>query len=362
MLPLLCLPDASAPRDLVVARRAYAGVVLRLLGAARGEAARTVLTRIGQISRRAPDVVVELVCEPMVAVLAHCGRLDAALRQLAAEMAWRRLLPDPVTFVAAEAWSVCSPERGERHTFAAGARVTFASDEPPRGRVTRDFVRVDADSVLALFDPNPLSHLEEHPEKQGNALSLGGHPVEAWTRALGEALAIIEKHLPAVRAELRAGQRLYIPVGYEAEKHLSASYREYVGAIYLTLHPQALTLAEAIVHEFQHGKINLLSHLDPLLENGFTFRYRSPVRPDPRPLMGILLAAHAFVPVAHLLHAAGEPGAARLADVVAKNDEALAVLRAHAMPTALGKAIMDELERLHAPLAPLRRGDGVHEA
>lgn len=64
-----------------------------------------------------------------------------------------------------------------------------------------------------------------------------------------------------------------------------------------------------------------------------------------------LLAAHAFVAVAELyvgLAAAGEAVEARLADVIAKNDEALATLRANARPTAVGRALLGELESLHA--------------
>ena len=61
-------------------------------------------------------------------------------------------------------------------------------------------------------------------------------------------------------------------------------------------------MAEAMVHETQHGKMNALSYLDPILYNAFTEWSPSPVRPDLRPLWGVLLAVHAFVPVS-VLHA-----------------------------------------------------------
>ena len=59
-----------------------------------------------------------------------------------------------------------------------------------------------------------------------------------------------------------------VPVGFHAEQHLSASYREAPGLVYLTLHPSPLTLAEAIIHETQHVKLNALSWLDPISHNG----------------------------------------------------------------------------------------------
>jgi len=208
---------------------------------------------------------------------------------------------------------------------------------------------------LCTADTNPLAALEAHPDKQGNAVRLGGHPVEAWGTALGEALALIDL-LPSWRGELDAlGVRL-LPVGFEPERHLSASYREAPGIVYLTLHPSRLTLAEALVHECQHGKLNLLTWLDPVLKNGQTTWTPSPVRPDLRPLMGVLLAAHAFVPVA-ALHVALEESdhpltktptfGRRKAEVLSGNARALEILDRLAEPTPTGRRVLDALHALH---------------
>jgi HEXXH motif-containing protein len=81
----------------------------------------------------------------------------------------------------------------------------------------------------------------------------------------------------------------------------------------------------------------------------------SPVRPDLRPLMGVLLAAHAFVPVA-ALHAAlqaqghplgqGDAFEARRREVLNANASALATVAERGEPTALGKRLLDDLWRL----------------
>ncbi len=151
-------------------------------------------------------------------------------------------------------------------------------------------------------------------------------------------------------------QRL-VPVGYHAERHFSASYREAPGVVYLTLHPSLLTLAEAIVHETQHGKLNVLRWFDAVLMNGDNTWSKSPVRPDLRPLWGVLLAVHAFVPVAalHLVLAEqnhplshGEPFARRRAEVLAANEHGLSTLRELALPTEVGKRVLGGLEELHA--------------
>ncbi len=225
--------------------------------------------------------------------------------------------------------------------------------------------------ALCTEDTNPLADLEDHPDKQGNARDLGGRPVQEWLEALTAALQIVAL-LPSWTRELRtAGARL-VPVGFEAERHLSASYREAPGLVYLTLHPSPLTLAEAIVHETQHGKLNLLTWLDPVLLNGRTTWTTSPVRPDLRPLMGVFLAAHAFVPVAALhcaMESTGHPIAAtpefarRRAEVLDGNTRALAILEDLASPTRVGRRALDDLRSLHAATGdPHREGPSDPDA
>ena len=75
-----------------------------------------------------------------------------------------------------------------------------------------------------------------------------------------------------------------------------------------------MIMTEAIIHEFQHNKFNVSAYSAEYLTNAFHPLYKSPVRPDPRPLWGILLAVHAFLPVAELyrrMRDAGHPWAAR---------------------------------------------------
>lgn len=211
--------------------------------------------------------------------------------------------------------------------------------------------------VLALSDSNPLFDLEEHPDKQGNAVDLGGRSPEQWCDRLSAAFTLIEQTLPDLHAELLAGVERVIPVGYDPERHLSASYREAPGLVYLTLHPSELTMTEALIHEAQHGKLNALRWFDPLLDNGDSTWSRSPVRPDLRPLAGVLLAVHAFVPVAALhrrLEELGHPLAAgpefsrRRREVHGANEHGLATLRELGRPTALGRRVLAALEALHA--------------
>jgi HEXXH motif-containing protein len=118
-----------------------------------------------------------------------------------------------------------------------------------------------------------------------------------------------------------------------------------------------MTMAEALVHEFSHTKMNLLSEHDGVLENAFEPLFPSPVRPDLRPLWGVLLAVHAFLPV-ELLYARmqkrSDPRArasrfaARAKEIRKGNEEGLAVLLEHARPTPVGEALLAELGRIDA--------------
>ncbi|MBL9099993.1 MAG: hypothetical protein JNL82_03490 [Myxococcales bacterium] len=309
------------------------------------------LIRVARFPGRTAAVLDELVAT-LAVELALAGALGSPLRVpapprivgLGARTSWRL----PTGALVCGAGVVHEGEQGTR------ALAEFEADPHDRPVVIADGL------VLAPIDNNPLAHVEAHPDKQGNAVDLGGRAPEAWAAALREALALVERWLPGIRAEMAVVLQQVVPVGYDAERHLSASYQEAIGTVYLSLHPDPMTLAEALVHEFQHNKINLLLELDAVLENAYSPLYASPVRPDPRPLHGVLLAVHAFLPVARMymeMLAAGDPRAAdprfrqRYAAIVAGNRQGVEVLRAHARPTNLGAGVLAEIDALERGFA-----------
>ncbi len=172
---------------------------------------------------------------------------------------------------------------------------------------------------------------------------------------LEQCFALIEEFLPAESSEMKAMLGQTVPVGYDDHRHLSASYREAIGTIYLTLHPNVMTMTEAVIHEFQHNKFNAAAYGFEFMTNAFQPLFKSPVRPDPRPLWGIMLAVHAFLPVAELyrrMRDAGHELAAnpefdrRMSEIDMKNHEGMEMLRANADFTPAGRALFDDLERL----------------
>lgn len=404
-------PSLAPPRDLTIpepgsttAREVLSRGIGRLLrelprvgrGAALSAAGREDLAAFQRVARlalaRSPGAVASALRRPTAGALVRClrsaatlpgGRAEALLAELQAivyaELAGAGALPEPVrmrraparvpllaarlvielpgdaTGVAFEDGRLAIERPGGAEIVRLGAAAGEAPGAGPGGvRVARPYREIEGDIVLALADNNPLAMEEAHPDKSGNAVDLGGHDAEAWARALREALAPVARHLPELRREMDLYVHQIVPVGFDPVRHLSASYQEAIGTLYLSLHPSAMTLSEALIHELSHSKINALFELDDVLENAFSPHYTSPVRPDPRPLHGVLLAVHAFLPVARLYERmieADEPQAQhasfreRFVRICAINREGADIVLRHGRPTQIGAGLMAEISR-----------------
>lgn len=253
----------------------------------------------------------------------------------------------------------CRDDGGGEHELALspGGMAALPEGPGPGFTATRRYYRLGTTTRLATADRNPLSAFEAHPDKDGNALGLGDRPLEEWESALTFSIDLVREHLPGEHAEMKLLLSEIVPVGFHAERHLSASYREAIGTVYMTLHPNPMTMLEALIHEFQHNKLNVWSYDTGFLNNPFSPLYKSPVRPDPRPLWGILLAVHAFLPVAEIyrrLKKAEHPLIRqsgfdeRLRAIDGKNHEGMDMLRQHAEFTSHGRELFEELEALEA--------------
>lgn len=361
----------DAPRDLTLpassatTRAILSAALKRLLRDLR--ALRVALGPIGSVLERAlrsePGAVFTALRRPSV------GTTIRVLREAPDEALARRLRATLAAelMVAGVSLPPMTLERIPDVVCLGGRRVLPGGDVSIEGRrfgavelgapstEVGPFHAIRGSIVLSTVDDNPLAMNEAHPDKRGNAVDLGDASATAWVDALRDALDRVARYLPVIREEADLALAQIVPVGTDDEKHLSASYREALGTIYLSLHPDPMTMTEAVIHELSHTKLNALLETGPLLENAFSPLFTSPVRPDPRPLHGVLLAVHAFLPVealyARMADAedplAGTPAfARRRAQVIAKNRAGADVLLANARPTTLGAGLLDEMKSL----------------
>ncbi len=383
----LLLPDPDAPAFPRLARKVRLIALRALLthpAAGALGAARPVIAAAAKQYKAA--VLAALACPDVLAPLLvlHAGLrapeplLDVAVPALLLQLVRRRALPEsvvwsrPVSRLVDDggdrvfrfdppAPAVLFAPEGAEARLANGQLVPLLDKNPlPSGVVAEAaFTPLASGARLATVDTNPLSDVEAHPDKSGNAIDLGGRDAAAWRAGLDDAMRLVATGLPGWWAELPSALRRVVPVGYHDQQHLSASYREAPNLIYMTLHPNRVTLAEALIHEVQHGKLNTLLQLDPVLHNGRTAWTPSPVRPDLRPLEGVLLAVHAFVPVAALHCALAEQGhpladdpwfRRRRAEVLAGNERGIEILEDMGDWTQTGRTLRDAIRCLHGDL------------
>jgi HEXXH motif-containing protein len=384
-------PESTTTRTVLSAAlgrvcRELPGVVRAHGVGALREDAQAIGRQIAAVAKQAPGAIASVLRRPHTSTLVRVLRSTepGAAPELAAELfalvafdlAWLGMLSSRVTlrhlpprFVSLTARGALSLPHGS-HGATFGSKTIVCERGSSSESIdleslagggscdgwARPYRPVGGEIQLALADNNPLSGIEAHPEKvTPNTVDLGGRGEVEWTAGIGAALSTIEKALPGTARDVHTVLQQVVPTGFDAEKHLSCSYQEDVGTIYLSLHPSALTMAEAVVHEVSHNKLNALFDLDPVIYNGRQELYASPVRPDPRPIHGVLLAVHAFVPVACMYEALladsstprgpGEERSLRerFAAVVRSNRAGTEVLRQHARPTPVGEGLLAEL-------------------
>lgn len=113
-------------------------------------------------------------------------------------------------------------------------------------------------------------------------------------RALGAA----EKHLPSCFQWAISRTKVVVPMRRISGEHSSSSSAsDLPGVVFLTLHHEVQTL-DAFVHESAHQHLFMAESAGALVDPSHTALYKSPLRNDPRPLRGILLAWHALAYIA----------------------------------------------------------------
>lgn len=203
-------------------------------------------------------------------------------------------------------------------------------------------------------------------------MSLDDAAVIQWQASLNACGRMLDRAWPAMRQEVGQGIRSIIPVAPSGpDVHASATFQETPGLTALSWTSDVDVLAEAMVHEHHHQKLNSLLATAALLNEDDGRRYYSPWRPDPRPLLGLLHGVYSFqsvvkfwcrvfqseVPILQLRRAVQ-----RTHQTYCQVREALDTLAGHDGLTPLGEAFveamatgMDEVEPLLPPISAAAR-------
>lgn len=121
--------------------------------------------------------------------------------------------------------------------------------------------------------------------------------IALWQDRIAEGWDLLAAHHREVAEELAAAVTVLTPLHAPADGVSSATLVDAFGCLFLSLAPDAASVAVTLAHELQHTKLNALMDLFELLKPVAGERFYAPWRPDPRPLAGLLHGAYAFTGV-----------------------------------------------------------------
>lgn len=258
-----------------------------------------------------------------------------------------------------EPWHLRADGRG-RVSLSGSGRYLDAGPQ-----MAGTFVQVDAaDGDAWRRVPTPGGHCElnaideELRSLNRDAFSymdLSDSDILAWESPLAEAWGWIRKASPLLGRELDEGARAIVPILSRTPRaHASATFREAPGLIAMSRSNDASVLAEAIVHEYHHTKLNVLLNVAHMGEGLGRPVHYSPWRTDPRPLLGILHGAFTFQAILRFWAEFREAGLETLAqdrldqrmfEISRQVAVAVATLRDHAKLTEMGVALVDAIDQ-----------------
>ncbi len=153
----------------------------------------------------------------------------------------------------------------------------------------------DVDPYRGLYEPIP-------PER------LPGKDLADWQRLIDEACRLVATHLPGLARIMPVGLASLVPKPQVLFRNPSASTGEAFGSAVVGLPTDGASLAETLIHEFQHIVLGGLLHLVELYEPDPRERIYVAWRDDPRPLSGALQGVYAFFGVTAFWRALARAG------------------------------------------------------
>jgi HEXXH motif-containing protein len=224
----------------------------------------------------------------------------------------------------------------------ASLHFVFAEGHEAVRSVVADDAAVDeARPVCAALHPAELD-VGDNAAK----LSSTAEDRAAFASQLDDAWALLCEASPDAAAIVRNEVQQVIPLRL-AERHLSYSLSNFPGAIFVGAARSLWPVAEALVHEAAHVRLNHAAEASPLTLGGRDTVCYSPWRDDPRPVEGVVHGVYAFSLVLGFWLESLESGAERLDD----SGRAYAAARCAALDVQLEDALSVLRRCRLAPLA-----------
>lgn len=155
--------------------------------------------------------------------------------------------------------------------------------------------------LLTLDFQNPDINQSFHPDHKKNQVGITFWSIQPhdWKILFEKAFSIVRSVSPGFMTEIGLLIRKIIPFDVSYQVHNSGSYKDAIGHLLMSyptgIDNPELALLEAIIHEYNHNKLNLILQTERLLFNDYSEKYYSPYRPDARHIHGIYLGVHAIV-------------------------------------------------------------------
>ncbi len=215
--------------------------------------------------------------------------------------------------------------------------------------------------VLTLDFTNPDVNKHAHPEHQKQSITIWfwDQTPENWRSLFQISFDIVRSVSPWCMNEIDSMIKKIIPFWVSVWVHNSGSFSDAIWHLLMSYpigmsHPE-LALLEAILHEYNHNKINLIMQTESLILNDSREIYYSPYRPDARHIHGIYLWLHAIAWVYWVIWNAHSTGIYSLSPqwqekavlYVLKNWLSLQILDRYAKLTPLGQEILEEMRAVH---------------
>ncbi len=253
------------------------------------------------------------------------------------------------------------PESSQSWVIFAELQDQYIRYQEQWNKYTIDPTEIIAGTQISLTMQfaNPDIDKHTHPDHRLLTAGYGHKSPNEWRELFYNVFSIIKKVSPGFMSEIDRLLIKIIPFGISLGSHNSGSYSDVIWHITMSypieIELPEIAVLEAILHEYNHNKMNLIMQTEKLILSDMREIYYSPYRPDARHIHGIYLGLHALAGAYWVIWQAHIAGVLILSDswlekavlYTLKNWLSLQILDHHARLTPLWKELLEDMRAVH---------------